>query len=172
MDANGCIKSLASPITAVITVIPTGTGTPDLTSSQFFSSTQIPAGGFIDLAVIVRNVGSAPTSGPIVINFTNYNPLTGLTLTQVLGNTTMVIGIDTYITSPGWTINPGAGTITSNNVIAPGGSNIIGLRITRGTGANAGANGAVTFTITIPAGTGGGESPSANNTISNSILKN
>jgi hypothetical protein len=168
-DASGCNGTVTNPNTATITVV---TGTPDLTSSQFFSTTQIGAGGTIDEVVVLRNVGTAPTSGPITINVTSYSALTGLTMTQLPGGTNVTIGIDTYTLSNGWTFNAATGQLTSNNVIPAGGNNVIGLRLTRGTGASAGANGSVTQTTTIQSGTGGGETPSTNNSISNSILKN
>jgi hypothetical protein len=168
-DGIGCPGVIPNPTTATITVVP---GAPDLTSSQFFSTTQIAPGGVIDEVIVVRNVGSAPTSGPITISFTNYSALTGLTVSQIAGGTSVMIGIDTYVISGGWTLNGAMGTLTSNNVIPPGGNNTIGLRITRGVAPNQGANGSVTQTTTVQSGTGGGETPSTNNTISNSILKN
>ena len=168
-DANGCAGALLAPLTATITVV---AGAPDLTSSQFYTTTQIAPGGTIDEVIVLRNVGSAPTSGPISFTITNYTALTGLTVTQIAGGTNVTVGIDTYTMSGGWTFTPATGTFTSNNVIPAGGSNNIGIRITRGTGGSAGANGAVTQTTTIAPGTGGGETPSTNNTISNTILKN
>jgi hypothetical protein len=168
-DANGCAGTLTAPTTATVTVV---AGTPDLTSSQFFSTTQISAGGVIDEVIVIRNVGTAPTSGPISFTITNYSALTGLTVTQTAAGSNVTIGIDTYTISNGWTFNSATGTFTSNNVIPAGGANNVGIRITRGTGGSAGANGSVTQTTTIAAGTGGGETPSTNNTISNTILKN
>lgn len=146
-------------------------GTPDLTSSQFLSTTQIAAGSTIDEVIVVRNVGTVATSGPIVFGITNYSALTGLTVTPISSGTNVTIGIDTYTIAAGWTFDPVAGTFTSANIIPPGGNNNIGVRFTRGTGAGVGANGRVTQTTTIISGTGGGETPATNNSISNSILK-
>lgn len=150
------------------------TGTPDLTSSQFFTTTQIAAGGVIDEVVVIRNVGNGSTTAPIVFSITNYTPLTGLTVTSN-PNPSVTIGIDNYILdNANWTFDPALGTFTSNaGVFIPaGGSRNIGIRITRGAGGASGANGSVTQTTTIQAGTGGGETPTTNNTISNSLLKN
>jgi hypothetical protein len=165
-DASGCNGTITAPNNATVTVV---VGTPDLTSSQFFTTTQVSPGGFIDEVIVIRNVGSAPTSGPISFSVTNYTPITGLTVTQRAAGQQATIGIDTYTASAGWTFS--AGTVTSNVVIPPGGSQTIILRISRGTGGSAGANGSVTQTTTIAPGTGGGESPTTNNTISNTLLK-
>ncbi len=149
-------------------------GAPDLTSSQFFTTTQIAAGNIIDEVVTIRNVGTGPTTAPIVFSITNYSPLTGLTVTSN-GAASVVIGPDTYILdNANWTFNSGTGQFTSNVgvVIPAGGNRNIGVRITRGSGGSAGANGAVTQTTTIVGGTGGGETPTTNNSISNTILKN
>ena len=149
-------------------------GTPDLTSSQFFTTTQIGAGGIIDEVAVIRNVGSGATTAPIVFSITSYLPLSGLTVTSNAAPS-VVIGIDTYILdNSNWTFNPALGTFTSNaGVFIPaGGSRNIGIRITRGTGGSAGANGSVTQTTTITGGTGGGETPTTNNSISNTLLKN
>ena len=168
-DANGCVGVVTSPNTATVTVVP---GRPDLTNSQFFTTTQIATGGVIDEVVVLRNVGTAPTSGQISFTVSNYAPITGLTLTPIAGGTHVTVGLDTYTISNGWTFTPATGTFTSTNMIPAGGSNNIGIRITRGTPPNQGANGAVTQTTTIAGGTGGGEAPTTNNTISNTILKN
>lgn len=145
--------------------------TPDLTGSQFYTSLQLSPGSMVEQVISVRNVGSAPTSGLISFTITNYSPLTGLTITPLSAGTNVTIGIDIYTITAGWTFNPSTGTFTSSNVIPPGGNNFVGIRITRGTGPSMGANGTVTQTTTIASGTGGGETPALNNSISNSILK-
>jgi hypothetical protein len=146
-------------------------GSPDLTSSQFFSTTQVAPGQFIDEVIAIRNVGNAFTSAPVTFNITNYSALTGFTVTPIPVGTPVTVGIDTYTTTSGWTFNPGTGTFTSSNVIAPASRNYFGIRITRGAAPNQGANGSVTQTTTIAAGTGGSETPTTNNSISNTILK-
>ena len=147
---------------------------PDLTSSQYFSTTQLAPGVILDEVIVIRNVSLSPTSAPIVFGITNYSPLSGLTV-SMNNAPAVVIGIDNFILDNiNWTFDPMIGTITSNPgvVIQPGGSRNIGIRIARGAGMQAGANGAVTQTTTIHAGTGGGDAFIMNNTISNSILKN
>jgi hypothetical protein len=170
VDPNG-VNVPIDVITGSVPMAPPPVGVPDLTSSQFLSTTQIAGGGFIDEVIVLRNVGTTATSGQIVFGITNYSSLTGLTVTPVVAGTNVTIGIDTYTISNGWTFDPVAGTFTSTNVIPAGGNNNIGVRFTRGTGASVGANGRVTQTTTITSGTGGGEAPATNNSISNSILK-
>jgi hypothetical protein len=170
-DANGCPGAINPPNTAVITV---ATGTPDLTSSQLFTTTQITAGGIIDEVVAVRNVGTVATSAPIAFSITTYAPITGLTATSST-NATITIGFTTYtLDNLNWTFNAGTGIFTSNAgiFINPGQTKYIGVRISRGSSPSQGANGSVNHTITIPGGTGGGETPASNNSISNSLLKN
>ena len=167
-DANGCTGTLSAPPSATITVV--SVGTPDLTCSQFFTTTQIATGGIIDEVVAIRNVGTVPTSAPVAFTVTNYAPITGLTVTQT-PNPTVTIGFTTYTTdNANWTFNPVTGTFTSNAgvFINPGATKFIGVRINRA----AGANGATTHTVTIPGGTGGGETSVLNNSISNNLLKN
>lgn len=146
-------------------------GAPDLTSSQLFTTTQVVAGGVIDEVIVIRNVGSGPTTAPIVFNITNYTPLSGLTVTSN-GSPSVTIGPDTYtLDNANWTYSNGQFTSNAGVVIPAGGSRNLGIRITRGTGGSAGANGTVTQTTTIVSGTGGGETPITNNSISNTLLK-
>ena len=148
-------------------------GAPDLTSSQFFSQLQIAPGQVIDEVIAIRNVGTGATSAPIVFGITNYTALTGLTVTSNPA-ASVTIGIDNYtLDNANWTFNSITGQFTSNVgvVIPAGGTRNIGIRITRGTNPNQGANGTVTQTTSIVNGTGGGETPTSNNSISNSILK-
>ena len=170
-DANGCPGAVNLPNTAVITV---ATGTPDLTSSQLFTTTQITAGGVIDEVVAVRNVGAVATSAPISFNVTTYAPITGLTVSSNT-NATVTIGFTTYtLDNLNWNFNSGTGIFTSNAgiFINPGQTKYIGVRITRGSSPGQGANGSVNHTLTITNGTGGGETPASNNSISNTLLKN
>ena len=169
-DANGCAGTLTAPASATITIV--ATGTPDLTNSQFFTTTQIAAGGTIDEVIGIRNVGSAATSSQIVFTVTNYSLITGLSATP-LANPTITIGFTTYtLSNASWTITSTASALTfmsnAGVFINPGATMFLGIRITRA----AGANGTVTHSSTITGGTGGGETPVINNSISNTILKN
>lgn len=147
-------------------------GNADLTSSQFFTTTQLSPGSYVDEVIAVRNVGNAFTNAPVSFTITNYSALTGLTVTPITAGNSVTVGIDQYTITPGWTFNAANGTFTSSNVIAPGSRNYFGIRIARGVNPNQGANGTATQTTTISAGTGGGETPTTNNSISNTILKN
>lgn len=149
-----------------------GCGQSDLTSSQFFTATQLTPGTSFDEVISIRNVGAGSTSGTVSFTVTNYSALTGLTITPIAAGIAVTVGVDSYTMSNGWTFNSATGTFTSTNPINQGGTSYVGIRITRGTGPNQGAGGWVTQTTTIAPGTGGGETPITNNSISNSILKN
>jgi len=168
-DANGCPGTLTAPGSATITVV---AGLMDLTNSQFFSTTQIAAGGTIEEVIGIRNVGNAATTAPVVFSVTNYSAITGLSA-AANPNPTVTIGFTTYtLDNANWTLTstPSALTFTSNPgvVFNPGQTKFLGVRISRA----AGANGTVTHSSTIVAGTGGGESQTNNNSISNTLLKN
>ena len=152
-------------------IFPACNGTPDLTTSQFFSTTQIAPGGTIDEMISIRNVGTVATPAPIVFTITNYAAITGLS-TALLGTPTLTIGLTTYtLSNANWTVTttPGELTFTSNAgfSINPGATAFVGVRITRA----AGAKGTVTHSSTINSGTGGGETKVNNNSISNTLLK-
>ena len=161
-DVDGSNQAATTEITV--------TGTPDLTNSQFFSSLQITAGGTIDEVVSIRNVGASPTTAPIVFTVTSYAPITGLSLAGI-ATPTVTIGFTTYtLDNANWSFNPATGVFTSNAgvFILAGATKFLGVRVSR----LAGANGSVTHSSTITAGTGGGETPTNNNSISNTLLKN
>ena len=167
-DVNGTNQSASAELTV--------TGTPDLTASQLFTTTQVATGGVIDEVVAIRNVGASPTSAATVFNVTTYTPLTGLTVTSN-PNPTVTIGFTTYtLDNANWLFNAGTGDFTSNAgvFVLPGVANVryLGVRITRGANPNQGSNGTVNQTVTIASGTGGGETPTNNNTINNSLQKN
>ncbi|MDZ4807426.1 MAG: HYR domain-containing protein, partial [Bacteroidota bacterium] len=173
-DANGCAEVYAGPVypNAVITVV---AGAPDLTFEiQAFNTLSIAAGGTIQQVLGIRNQGSAPTSGPIVFTVSNYTAGSGLTavsnnnasVTIGFTNYTLTNATDWVVTQPG-----GVGTplfFTSALPIVPGQTKYVGITINRA----AGNNGAVTNTATITSGTGGGETPTNNNSITNTITKN
>jgi len=166
-DGNSCVQSPAPSGSATITVV---VGSPDMTTSHFFNTTQIGTGGVVEEVVAIRNVGTVATSAPVSFSVTNYAPITGLTVSQN-PNPTVTIGFTTYtLDNANWTFNPTTGTFTSNPgvFINQGTTRYIGVRINRA----AGANGGVTQTVTIAGGTGGGETPALNNSISNNLLKN
>jgi hypothetical protein len=167
-DVNGTNQSASAELTV--------TGTPDLTASQLFTTTQVAAGGVIDEVVAIRNVGASPTSAPTVFDVTVYTALSGLTVTSN-PNPTVTIGFTPYtLDNVNWAFNPATGVFTSNAgvFVQPGvaGVRYLGVRITRGTNPNQGSNGTVNQTVTITNGTGGGETPTNNNTINNSLQKN
>ncbi|NDU95849.1 beta strand repeat-containing protein [Spirosoma terrae] len=149
-------------------------GFPDLTPSQFLSSAQIAEGQTVDVLVSIRNVSGTSTNGTVRFYVTNYVPSTGLT---------MVVNTDPSVTIGGtsYQLNTSDFAISSNNfaftlesvagpsgVISANGRKFIAFKITRATGST---KGDVTNTVTIEDGTGGGETPVNNNTISNRFFK-
>lgn len=168
VTANSCPSAFSNVIAITLT------GTPDLTNSQFFSTTQLTPGATVEEVVVIRNVGPTVTTAPVSFTATAYSPLTGLTISQNT-NPSVTIGFTTFtLDNANWTFNPASGNFTSNAgiTILPGTTRFIGIRITRAAVPGAGANGSVTHTITLTPGTGGGENPTNNNSISNTILKN
>ena len=176
-DANGCAGALSPPTTATITVVVAGV--PDLIVIPVQSSSQIGPGGTIQEVFAIRNIGSGPTTGPVTFTVNRFAPGSGLTATI---NTALSvnIGFDNFTlhnnTEAGWSVVTTASTFTFTytGVIATGlaGAKNVGITVTRGTGANAGSNGTSNQTATIPGGTGGGESPTSNNSASVTIVKN
>jgi hypothetical protein len=174
-DTYGCTGTIpASPLNeATITVVP---GLPDLTSSLILSSTQIAPGGTIQEVISIRNIGTSPTTAPIVFTVTNYPAIIGLSAASN-NNPTVTIGGTTYNLRnvPDWDVVVSASALTFTSKpgvsIAAGGNNLIGITITRATSPNQGSNGTANQTITIQPGTGGGESPSTNNSQTTTFLK-
>ena len=161
-DGNGTNQSATTFINV--------TGIPDLTiAPQAFTTLSVASGGFTDMVVGIRNAGVSATSGVIVFNTTVYTVGSGLVVTSS-GAASITIGPDTYtLDNSNWTFNPATGDFTSNGIvtIAPGATKFIGVRISR----SGGTPGTVNQTITIAPGTGGGETPTTNNSINNVITK-
>ncbi len=171
-DALGCTGTLAAAPanTATITVVD---GLADITASQFLSSSQIAVGASIQEVISIRNVGSQANTAPIVFVVTNYAIFTGMSSSSN-NNPSVTLGFTTYPLSntADWdvSVTPSSLTFTSKPgvVINPGSQRFVGVTITR----TGGAGGNVNHTVTINPGTGGGETPTTNNTINNIILKN
>jgi hypothetical protein len=167
-DGNTCPGAVVGPNTATINIV---TGNPSLALSLDLAPNQINPGGAIEEAIVVRNIGTAPTSGTITVNATVYSALTGLTVAQSLANAT--INGTPYTPTAGWTFDPATGNFTSSTVIPAGGNSTIRIRITRGSGLLAGSASQVNHTITI---SGGGEpvqqANDGSNTTNTTITKN
>ena len=159
-DGNACPGVVVGQNTATINIV---VGNPSLALSPDMAPTQINAGGTIEEAIVVRNIGTAPTSGTITVNVTNFSALTGLSTIQLL--TPVTINGTPYTPSAGWSYD-GAGNFTSSVVIPAGGNSIIRIRITRGTGLLAGTAGQLNHTITM---SGGGEPAAQANDGTNSV---
>ena len=167
-DINGTNQAASTEISV--------TGFSDLTAGQFFTTTQIAPGGTIEEVVSVRNLGTSATTGQIVFTITTYSTLSGL-IVALNPNPTVTIGFTPFtLDNSNWSFNALTGTFTSNPgvFISPGAINArnLGIRITRPAAPAQGANGSVNHTVTITNGTGGGETPTNNNSISNILLKN
>ena len=151
-DGNTCPGAVVGQNTVSINIV---VGNPSLALSLELAPSQINAGGAIEEAIVVRNIGTAPTAGTITVNATVYSTLTGLTVAQSLANAT--INGTPYTPTAGWTFNVLTGEFTSSNPIAAGGNSIIRIRITRGTGLLAGSAGKLNHTLTLS----GGNEPAA-----------
>ena len=177
MDANGCGGTLIPITTATITVV--ATGVPDLVIIPVQSSSQIAPGGTIQEVFTIRNIGTGPTTGPVTFTVNRFAPGSGLTASL---NTALSvnIGFDNFTlhnnNEAGWSVVTTASTFTFTytGVIAAGvaGSKNVGVTVTRGGPPIQGANGMTNQTATIPGGTGGGESPTSNNSATVTIVKN
>ena len=147
---------------------------PDLTCSLFFSDTTITQGGTIQKVIQIRNIGKGATTAPIVFSLTTFSVSTGLSLSP--NNSPMVtIGSNTYtLSNADWDFSANVGAFTSKPgvVIPAGGFKNVGVTISRGVPPNHGANGFLSNTVVIFPGTGGGETPTTNNTVFNTLIKN
>ncbi len=176
-DANGCAGTLSQPTTATITVVVAGV--PDLIVIPTQSSSQIAPGGTLQEVFTIRNIGTGPTTGPVTFTINRFAPGSGLTASL---NTALSvnIGFDNFIlhnnNEAGWSVvtTVSTFTFTYTGVIATGvaGSKNVGVTVTRGGPPIQGANGISNQTVTIPGGTGGGESPTSNNSATVTIVKN
>lgn len=156
-----------------VKLIPACNGMPDISGSQFFSSTQVAQGGTIEEIISIRNVGPQATVAPLVFSLTNYTPLTGLSVASIPGNVNLTIGFTAYgTTNDNWNVTSSASALTFTSKpgysLNAGERAFLGVRITR----TGGANGSVTHSVTISNSTGGGEQVISNNSISNKLLKN
>ena len=166
-DINGTNQSATTEISV--------TGAADLTAGQFFNTLHLLPGGTIDEVVSIRNVGITATTGQVEFTITTYAALTGINIALIPG-ATATLGFSIFtLDNANWTFNSGTGTFTSNPgvFINPGALNTrnLGIRITRPVAPNQGANGGINHTVTITNGTGGGETPTNNNSISNILVK-
>ena len=160
-DGNTCPGAVVGQNTATINIV---VRNPSLTLSPDMAPNQINAGGIIEEVIVVKNIGTASTSGQITVNASTYSALTGLTVAQSLANAT--INGTPYTPTAGWTFNAATGDFTSSAEIPAGGNSIIRIRITRGTGLMAGNAGKLNHTLTL---SGGGEPAAQANDGTNSL---
>jgi hypothetical protein len=145
---------------------------PDLTPAQFFTDAQLSVSETTDYVVAISNVGSFETTAPFEFRVTNFGSATGLTITLNPESSVEIDGdvfnlsnsdFDVVTSSTRFTFTSKAGVSLPIN-----GVKFIGFKITR----RGGSNGTNNNTVTITNGTGGGETPVDNNSISNLINKN
>ncbi|MCO6464567.1 MAG: DUF11 domain-containing protein, partial [Saprospiraceae bacterium] len=146
-------------------------GVPDLTPSQFFSATVIEVGETIKYVVAIRNIGDGATNGEIKFNMSNYSVASGMTLTLSSDPSTVIAGNLIYNQANDFNLSfsPFGVDVTSKPgvFIAPGERRYLIFNITR----TGGIQGATNTTVTIVGHTGGGETPTHNNNISNNVIK-
>ncbi len=146
-------------------------GLPDLTPAQFFSGLMLKPGDTLDYVIAISNVGYNVTSDIIEFRVTNYPAATGITLLPGSASSVIIDGDDFDLSNAEFdiTTEPTRFTITSKPgvVIPPLSYKFIGFKIFR----SGGSAGSVNNTVTIIAGTGGGEAPSENNAVAGMIYK-
>lgn len=149
-------------------------GFPDLTPAQIFSSNQIQAGQTINLLVSIRNVGEASTSGTVRFFVTNYIASSGLSMIVNTDPTVTIGGVTYNLNTSDFNLTTNDAAFTFESVSSPAGiiekfgTKYVAFKITRQAGSGPGS---VNNTVTIQAGTGGGEKPVNNNAIANTFLK-
>ncbi len=151
------------------------TGPPDLTPKLYMSSNQVAAGGTIQEVIQIKNQGRTATTNPISFSISTYT--TGSALSVASNNSASVtIGSTTYPLSNAadWDFNTVTGNFTSKSgvIIPAGGIKNVGVIISRGAPPNHGANGSASHTVVISPGTGGGETPTSNNSVDTIVIKN
>jgi Bacterial Ig domain len=167
---NGNPQACAS---ASVHIVVRSTSLPDLTPSQFFTSQLIQRGDSINMLVVIRNIGNGPTSDSVEFSITRYTAGTGITVVLNTNNTFVFDG-DTYTLNQSEfdvTVTPLRFNFKSKPgvVFNVGESKFFALTLLRGT---SNSNGNIFSTVGIVSGTGGGESPTTNNIITNTVSKN
>lgn len=143
-------------------------GLPDLTPTIFNDSTGLVKGDTRDNAIRIRNIGSGPTTAPII--FTIPKMLPSFEITIAPNATLMNVAGGTAVTNGDWTIveqtNRYVFTSKPGLVLQVGGANFVGVKVK--------AVGMVTSTgnlsVQIILGTGGGETPFNNNNHNNTYI--
>ncbi len=156
---NGTPQACASA-TLHILVLPAAL-LPDLTPSIFNDANTVFLNGSRDNAIRIFNIGSGPTSAPIIFTIPKMQPLFDIAVDGARTTVDVFGGLD--VTNSNWTIVEEASRFVFTSkpgvVIPAGGSNTIGLTLTGRGIVNTTGN----LSITIVFGTGGGETPFNNN---------
>lgn len=144
---------------------------PDLTPSQFFTSLQLLPGQSVDYVVAVSNVGPMATSGTIEFFVTRFGTATGLTITPKSVSSVVIDGETFTLNNTEFDITQETTRfkiVSKSGIVIPSlGVKFIGFTITRA----AGTPGSLNNTVMITNGTGGGETPTNNNAIANTVTK-
>lgn len=180
---GGASTLTAGSITSSASIVPNSylaytfaaaAGIPDLTPGQVFSDTQLSIGETVDYVVAISNVGSGPTTLPFVFRVTNFSTSSGLVITQNPASAVIIEGDVYTLSNADFDVVPSSTRFTFTSKTIPAvslpssGIKYIGFKITR----TGGGIGSTNNTVTIDNGTGGGETPTNNNSIANPITKN
>jgi len=163
-DANGCL-------TAPQQVVITEDGIyPDLTPATVFSSTQFNVGNSANQVIIIKNIGSGPTTAPIVFRTTNFLG-GGMSVAQNLNPSVTIFGSTYTLNNADFDMVVEGSLLkftSKSGVVIPSGQNLkIGMIISR----TGGGSGSLSTSVNIVSGTGGGELNPINNNISNLLTK-
>lgn len=135
--------------------------TPDLTPSIFSNGGTYNSNGQKDIVIAVFNVGSDATTGPVTFEFNKLTP--SFTITVEPNATTSTVTTQPTVNNSEWTFTEEFAryvvTLKDGFSIPAGGNKKIVIRVTATNNPNA----AATITARVFNGTGGGETPTTNN---------
>jgi hypothetical protein len=162
-DANGCIGTLVSPTTQTVIVVAT-LNKPDIVISITGGSSSFIVNQQQSYTINIFNSGPGATTAPVVVNIPKRS---GFTFSY---NSTALSGT---FNNNEWTMvdNGGFLTFTSiSSLVIPASTGV--KRFQLNVTATGAANSTATFSAIAAGGTGGGETPTSNNTGSRTLIIN
>jgi Bacterial Ig domain/FG-GAP repeat len=163
---NGTLQACATATLHVL-IQPTF-GLPDLTPTIFNDSTNLVKGTTRDNAIRIKNIGSGPTTAPIIFTIPKMLPSFEITIDP--NATSMNVAGGTAVTNASWTIveqtNRYVFTSKPGLVLQVGDSNFVGVKV-KAVGMKSSTG---NLSVQIILGTGGGETPFNNNNHNNTYI--
>ena len=136
-------------------------GTPDLTPSVFSNGGTYNANEQKDVVIVIYNIGPDPTTGPVTFEINKITP--AFTIDIDPNATTSTVATQPTVENNEWTFEEESAryvvTLKDGFTIPAGGNKKIVIQITATNTPNA----AATITARVFDGTGGGETPTTNN---------